>query len=306
MDLLMPILITAVISVVFPIDAGPYIDTAPEKTGVNASLTTKLSQETDDSEAFRLTGGLGLMQIDAVNQPTSNDNVVINGDQVDGTKLAASFGLDLQHPDGMGADGSLTLNEMVNGNQSVIDAFQYQFSGDAAMSLGVTTSVNGSSAIPSLKFDLSSVFNIFNYNNTNRSSDSLDEEEDKETDIYFDIRLIRYFITNMTRPVVNQIDEILKPIYPVNDALNGDTYIFERMGLTSEFDRNNDNQVSPIEIAVVFAEFIQETASDRRTKTRAEALTNGLINTETFLNTMNSVISLVRDLRSVSESENFC
>ncbi|AII43460.1 hypothetical protein KR100_08810 [Synechococcus sp. KORDI-100] len=291
------------LSIVFPSSAGPYIDTTPDKTSVNATLTTQLSQESDSSEAFKLTGGLGFMQLDAVNQPTVNPNVTIGDSMVDGTQLTASFDLDLNHQNGMGNDGQLSLNEMIRGDQPLVDAFQYQFSGDAAMSFGVTTSVNGSAAIPSLKFDLSSGFEIFNYNNLDDSSDS-DDDESKETDIYFDnIRLdLGTFITNMARPIVNQVDELLKPIYPVNDALNGDTFIFGRMGLTDQFDRNSDGQVSPIELAVVFADFMSQSSPNNR---RARNLLRGLEATELFLNTMNSVIGLVRDLRSVSESENF-
>ena len=122
----------------------------------------------------------------------------------------------------------------------------------------------------------------------------------KETDIYFDN--IRLDLPIEARPIVNQVDELLKPIYPVNDDLNGDTFIFERMGLTDQFDRNSDGQVSPIELAVVFADFMSDSSPNNQ---RAQRLLRGLEATEQFLNTMNSVIGLVRDLRSVSESENF-
>ena len=131
----------------FPREGEAELITDPDETYLSANFVTNLSDN------FSLTGGLGFLQLDAQNQPSPNE--VAEGLQGQTTGMSVDFNLDLAG--GSGEDGSLTWTELTDSNTDLEELFQYTINGDAAMSFGVITSVDGSAAIPSMSFDLSSV-----------------------------------------------------------------------------------------------------------------------------------------------------
>ncbi|MFM7130494.1 MAG: hypothetical protein ACKO0V_14185, partial [bacterium] len=197
----------AALELVFPRSGDVYLNTAADKTYIQANFNAGLSDN------FSLTGGLGFMQLVAVNQPSVNDNVKI-GDNPARTELDVSFQLTLAGD--AGSDSKLTFTELTSSALDLEKVFQYSLTGVAAMSLGVTTSVNGSAAIPSFKFDLSSIFPVFDYSNQEEA-----DEEANATTFYFDnIRLdLGSYISDMLNPIVGGLDDILGPLYPLVDAL---------------------------------------------------------------------------------------
>ena len=144
------------LELVFPRSGDIYLNTGSGQTFVRASYNAGLTDE------FRLTGGMGLMQLDARNQPSVNDKVKIGG-QPAGTELNVGFVLTVGG--GAGGDAKLTFTELTSSSLDLEQVFQYGLSGNAAMSLGVTTSVAGQAAIPSFTFDLSALLPLFDYSN---------------------------------------------------------------------------------------------------------------------------------------------
>jgi len=276
------------LELVFPRTGDVYLNTASDKTYLNAEFNTSLSPD------FKLTGGLGLLQLDAVNQPSVNENVVIN-DEPAGTELDVSFSLDLSAD--AGSDGKLTLSELTSSTLDLEKIFQYELQGAAAMSLGVTTSINGSAAIPSFRFDLSSLLPLFDYSN---KADT--EEPESATSIYFDnITLdLGSYITQMLSPIVDGLDTILNPLYPIVDALYSDTEIFATIGIEQAFDVDSDGQVTAIDLASWFADFCEGIKDPR-----ALELREYIDATIMFLDYVKGVMDLIRDLEKMSEEGDF-
>ena len=280
----------AALRLVFPRQGDIYLDTEKdsEKDTTNTHLSAKFITHLSDD--FSLTGGLGFLQLDAVNQVSENLKVVAD------TGLDVSFNLDLSGD--VGSDG-LTLKELM-GELNLEKLFQYQLAGNAAMSFGVTTSINGSAAIPSFSFDLSSKLPLFDYSNQEKA-----KEDSSATSFYFDnINLdLGTFITDMLSPIVDGLDTILNPLYPIVDALYTDTQIFATLGLESSFDKDKDGHVTAIDLASWFADFYAMTSKPGDKK--AEQLKEAISATTKFLDLIKDVIDLVRDLKAMSEEGNF-
>ncbi|MEO0686363.1 MAG: hypothetical protein AAFY76_15330, partial [Cyanobacteria bacterium J06649_11] len=136
-------------------DDGFYLNT--EDTGF--AVTTDFGL----SDNFTATGNLGFLQLD-----------VENGDNVGGTGIDAEFVISLEdNNDSNGDSSQLTLSELndLRKSDNLFDSIKYGFSGDAALDLDVTTSVEGDTGFPSFSFNLSSELPLFNYSNSG------DEEE---------------------------------------------------------------------------------------------------------------------------------
>ncbi len=276
------------LELVFPRTGDVYLNTASDKTYLNADFNTSLSSD------FKLTGGLGFLQLDAVNQPSVNEHVVIN-DQPASTELDVSFNLDLFGD--AGSDGRLTFSELTSSALNLENIFQYELQGAAAMSFGVTTSVNGSAAIPSFSFDLSSLLPLFDYSNKEET-----DNPENATSIYFDnITLdLGSYITQMLSPIVDGLDTILNPLYPIVDALYSDTQIFATIGIEQEFDMDSDGHVTAIDLASWFADFYAEFDPARGAELRASVDA-----TIVFLDIVKGVMDLIRDLEKMSEEGDF-
>ncbi|QVL52883.1 MAG: hypothetical protein KFB97_16250 [Cyanobium sp. M30B3] len=281
------------LELIFPRSGDIYLNTNNDpdegrKTFLNAEFNTSLSPD------FNLTGGLGFLQLDAVNQPSANDNVKINN-QPASTELDVSFALDLSGD--AGSDGMLTLSELMSSSLDLENVFQYELQGAAAMSFGVTTSVNGSAAIPSFSFDLASLLPLFDYSNKEQT-----EAEENQTSFYFDnIKLdLGTYITQMLGPIVDGLDSILNPLYPIVDALYSDTHIFATIGIEKTFDADKDGKVSTLDLASWFADFYATFDP-----IRGAELKDTIDTTIEFLGVIKGVMDLIRDLEQMKEEGSF-
>ena len=273
-------------NLVFARNGDIYLNTDSENTYLSGDFNTSLSDD------FKLTGGLGLFQIDAVNQSSKNDAVQIQNVPAK-TEMDANFVLTL---DG-GKDSKLSFAELGTDSNNSEDLFEYTFSGDAAMSFGVETSVQGSAAIPSFNFDLSSKLPLFDYSNQDETS-----KDEYASNFYFDnIQLdLGSYITEMLDPVLDGVNTILEPIYPIVDSLYADTQIFNTIGLESTFDYDKDKHVSTIDLANWFADFYYTIDQVEGAK-----LSQTVKSTTNFLDNVKGVMDLIRDLETLSETGNF-
>ena len=57
------------------------------------------------------------------------------------------------------------------------------------------------------------------------------------------------FITNLAKPILTTVSDIIDPFRPVIDFLNADTKLLSEIGLGGLFDNNGDGQVSILELA---------------------------------------------------------
>ncbi len=279
---------------------GFYLDTA--NTTFTADYNTGLSDD------FSLTGGLGYLQLDAVNKPSPHTDS--NGDPVPGltgqeTGMNANFTLTLNSPYANNAASPFNVATKVGVSKLLStdfsDLFQYSFNGNAALSLGVTTSAGGSSVIPSFSFDLSSIMPLFDYTN---KPDEPTNAQAQSSNIFFDnIKLdMGSFVSGFIRPSIAAIDGILKPIYPIINALYADTHIFSKLGIAGVFDDDNDGKASTIELARFTANLI---ASLSPGNPKALQLVQSIEDTIAFCDTLKGVIDLMGELTSMSRDESY-
>ena len=279
---------------------GFYLDTA--NTTFTADYVTSLSDD------FSLTGGLGYLQLDAVNKPSPH--TASNGESMAGltgqkTGMNANFTLTLNSPYANNAASPFStaskvgVSKLLSTNFS--NLFQYSFNGNAALSLGVTTSVGGSSVIPSFSFDLSSIMPLFDYTN---KPDEPTNAQAQSSSIFFDnIKLdMGSFVTGFIRPSIAAIDGILKPIYPIINALYADTYVFSKLGIASAFDGNRDGKASTIELARFTANLMAKLSPGNP---KALKLAQSIEDTIAFCDTLKGVIDLMGELNSISKDETY-
>ena len=276
------------LELVFPRSGDIYLNTGSEQTFVRANFNAGLTDE------FRLTGGMGLMQLDARNQPSVNDNVKIGGEPAS-TELDVRFVLTVGG--GAGGDAKLTFTELTSSSLDLEQVFQYGFSGNAAMSFGVTTSVAGIATIPSFAFDLSAMLQLFDYSNQTAAA-----APQHATSVYFDnIRLdLGSFITDLVEPIVAGLDTVLMPLYPLVDALYSDTKVFATIGLGRTFDVDRDGKTSTIDLAQWFADFYSKIDV-----VRGQKLKEKVDDTIFFLDLLKGVMDLVRELERLDPEEGY-
>ena len=154
-----------------------------------------------------------------------------------------------------------------------------------------------SAAIPSFNFDLSSKLPLFDYSNQDETS-----KDEYASNFYFDnIQLdLGSYITEMLDPVLDGVNTIFEPIYPIVDSLYADTQIFSTIGLESTFDYDNDKHVSTIDLANWFAKFYKTIDPEKGTELSAT-----VTSTTDFLDNVKGVMDLIRDLETLSETGNF-
>ena len=276
------------LELVFPRTGEVYLDTGSEQTFVRAGFNASLTEE------FRLSGGLGLMQLEARNQPSVNSAVTISGRPAD-TEL--DVGIVLTLGGDAGGDRRLTFTELTSAATDYEQVFQYGLSGNAAMSLGVTTSVAGIATIPSFVFDLSAMLPLFDYSNQTAAA-----APQHATSVYFDnIRLdLGSFITDLVEPIVAGLDTVLMPLYPLVDALYSDTKVFATIGLGRTFDVDRDGKTSTIDLAQWFADFYSKIDV-----VRGEKLKEKVDDTVFFLDLLKGVMDLVRELERLDPEEGY-
>ena len=266
---------------------GFYIDT--DETQVAANALANLSDN------FNTTGTLGFLQLNI----TDGAENKANGDrQKTQAELNASFKIKDFDIDTNNDDGSrLTLTELKEFNQrrqndtaSLKDLFDLTVTADAQLGLNARTSVVGSTAIPSLVFEVIGDFDILQFEDfrvTGPQNPQIDFQN-----VNLDIGS---FVSNFAQPILGQVDDILEPLRPIRDALIQDTKLLSKLGLDGFFDKKwpvpdgGDSQVATIELADV----------------ALRALGSGLPQQVfEFLDTFNKIDNLIQQINSIPAGEN--
>jgi hypothetical protein len=105
------------------------------------------------------------------------------------------------------------------------------------------TSLEGYAGLPSIRSNLVLDWNAFNYQNGQIS-------EGKPTLSFDKVQLdLGSFVSNIARPVLTQINNVIQPFTPIVNFLNTDIPLFNKLDLTDLFDQNGDGQVTMLEVA---------------------------------------------------------
>lgn len=160
--------------------------------GFEAVLTS------DETKPFKATGRLFFLQLDAADQKVDDEYSHVSG---------AIF-VDLTDPGvNNNLDERITIRELFSrGSVSPISA---GLEAEAIVNLGLTASVGGNTAIPRILADFNLEWNF-----------ELGQPVQTPDVSFSNVQLdLGSFISDFLKPIVNKVDEIIKPFDPVLDAL---------------------------------------------------------------------------------------
>ncbi len=142
------------------------------------------------------------------------------------------------------ADRSEHVTKGAQVKAAVAELFSYQFQGTANLGLETHTTINGSSMLPSMQFDLAISLPLFNYGNA-------EESDDNGMNISFNnVALdLGSFINRFITPIVTTANDLIDPIKPLVKALNADTVLPGLLGMSGMFESDGKPGISLLEIA---------------------------------------------------------
>jgi hypothetical protein len=287
---------------------GFYFDTANSR--LDAHYKTNLSPD------FSLKGGLGFLQIDAVNQPSPHKSLGIIGEPIAGltgerTGIDATFRLKLASPLANAAESPyndvtlLPIQKLLSTDFSNLFRLHFTGQADGVLSVGMKASLQDFSAIPLVSFDLSTKMPLFYSTNPESPLPTLGTPKiPNPTNVFIDNLLLGMdnLIASLVKPLITAIDGVLQPIYPFIQSLYDDTRVFSRLGIGPKFDANSDGSVTVIELAQYTAnQQAMSNPNDPATQERLAAINR----TVAFCDNLKAVIDLNEQLKSLSKDENF-
>ena len=173
----------------------------------------------------------------AFNKLVSEHKIVLQANDGDRLTLAelAAF---------VKADRSEHVTKGAQVKAAAAELFTYQFQGIANLGLETHTTINGSSMLPSMQFDLAVNLPLFNYGNAEASNDN-------GMNISFNnVALdLGSFINKFVTPIVTTANDLIDPIKPLIKALNADTVLPGMLGMRGMFESDGKPGISLLEIA---------------------------------------------------------
>lgn len=142
------------------------------------------------------------------------------------------------------SDRSEHVTKTAQVKAAAAELFTYQFQGIANLGLETHTTINGSSMLPSMQFDLAVSLPLFNYGNA-------EESNDNGMSISFNnVALdLGSFINKFVTPIVTTANDLIDPIKPLVKALNADTILPGMLGMRGMFESDGKPGISLLEIA---------------------------------------------------------
>ena len=225
-------------------DWGAYINT--DKSAFKIDISPTLSQD------FKATGTLGFFQLDLANKDTA---------------ITANYTLEFADPDGSAddADGArLTLRELKD--NAIGEVLESSLLFSPHVGLTAETSFNGNPVLPSFDFGLDVNWEPTTYKDGKFSVGSIAPNSVKFKQVQLGLGT---FITDVVRPVVDNVNQVIEPFRPIIRFATDDIPIFDKLGMKGLFDFNKDGSVTILDIANVFKVHIlrQKAIDDRFFKT---------------------------------------
>ncbi|MEG3920003.1 calcium-binding protein, partial [Microcoleus sp. T3_A4] len=235
-------------------------------TQLDANFEVKLNDldnvgGTDDGNRLTLSELDGSYQLEDLFQSslTSNANLGLHGKtSINGNAAFPSFDFDLavNWPLINYRNGQLnnsqppstspsTTSSLSNFNSSLLSSTKFSAVSGLNQSLGSSNSSTGASS------NLSSFLPSNNQGNigsptTDNPFGGLPNPTVEFNNIKLDLGT---FITNLAKPILTTVSDIIDPFRPVIDFLNTDTKLLSELGVAGPFDNNGDGKVSILELA---------------------------------------------------------
>ncbi|MEG3944186.1 calcium-binding protein, partial [Microcoleus sp. w2-18aC4] len=239
-----------------------FTDDPENPTQLNANFEVKLNDldnlgGTDDGNRLTLSELDGSYQLEDLFQSslTSNANLGLHGKtSINGNAAFPSFDLDLavnwplinyrngqlnNSPSSPNSSSISNLNSSLTSNQNLSAASRLnQLLGSSNSNTSATS--NSSSLLPS-----NNQVNIGSPT-TNNPFAGLPNPKVEFNNLKLDLGT---FITNLAKPILTTVSDIIDPFRPIIDFLNTDTKLLSELGVADSFDNNRDGQVSILELA---------------------------------------------------------
>ena len=229
-------------------DWGAYINT--DKSAFKIDISPTLSKD------FKATGTLGFFQLDLANKNTA---------------ITANYTLEFADPDGSSndADGArLTLRELKD--NGIGDVLNSNLLFSPHVGLTAETSFNGNPVLPSFDFGLDVNWEPTTYKDGKFSVGSIAPNSVKFKQVQLGLGT---FITEVVRPVVDNVNQVIEPFRPIIRFATDDIPIFDKLGMKGLFDFNKDGSVTILDIANVFkVHILRQKAIDDRFFTTLRAI----------------------------------
>ncbi|MEG4226804.1 MULTISPECIES: DUF7948 domain-containing protein [unclassified Microcoleus] len=243
-----------------------FTDDPENPTQLDANFEVKLNDldnlgGTDDGNRLTLPELDGSYQLEDLFQSslTSNANLGLHGKtSIDGDAAFPSFDFDLavNWPLINYRNGQLK-NSPSSSNSSSLSNFNSSLSSTANFSTfsGLNQSLGSSNSNTGASSNLSSFLPSNNQGNiasptTDNPFAGLPNPKVEFNNLKLDLGT---FITNLAKPILTTVSDIIDPFRPIIDFLNTDTKLLSELGVADSFDNNRDGQVSILELATKFS-----------------------------------------------------
>jgi len=243
-----------------------FTDDPENPTQLDANFEVKLNDldnlgGTDDGNRLTLSELDGSYQLEDLFQSslTSNANLGLHGKtSIDGDAAFPSFDFDLavNWPLINYSNGQLN-NSPSSSTSSGISNLNSSLSSNASFSAfsGLNQSLGSSNSNTGATSNLSSFLPLSNQGNigsptTNNPFGGLPNPTVEFNNLKLDLGT---FITNLAKPILTTVSDIIDPFRPIIDFLNTDTKLLSELGVADSFDNNRDGQVSILELATKFS-----------------------------------------------------
>ena len=212
---------------------------------------------TDDGNRLTLSELDGSYQLKDLFQSslTSNANLGLHGKtSINGNAAFPSFDFDLavnwpliNYRNGQlnNSQPSSTTSSLSNFNSSLLSSPNFSAVSGLNQSLGSSNSNTGATSNLSSFLPSNNQGNIGSPTSDNPFA-GLPNPKVEFNNLKLDLGT---FITNLAKPILSTVSDIIDPFRPVIDFLNTDTKLFSELGAGEPFDNNRDGQVSILELA---------------------------------------------------------
>jgi uncharacterized repeat protein (TIGR01451 family) len=124
------------------------------------------------------------------------------------------------------------------------ELFLYSFQGYANVGFNTRTSINDSSIMPAIQFDLAVTIPLFNLSDDAEANDNGFSVEFRNVALD-----LGSFLKNYMVPILATANDAIAPVKPIINALNADTKLLGKLGLASAFESDGKPGISLLEIA---------------------------------------------------------
>jgi len=235
---------------------GFYLDAAARDASGNSipELTLNFAAGLPDLHAI---GQLGFLQLDVKDEDAdatpnqANDGTDLDGDGRLPSSFKGQISINLQDP-ANSAEAQVPFSELAAGGFALSDFLKASLTAAADVNLDLTVSFGQDANFPSIHSDFHLGWNFANSNLANTAQPLGNTPEIEFNNVQLDLGSL---LSKFAKPIVDQIQTVLKPIKPLLDILTTPLPVLSDLAPTRAFlDHDGDGKVTLIEMAALLGD----------------------------------------------------